>query len=601
MGNRITLKRKELSGDDPVEPVKRRSARASSSSARSSSPTPSSTSSEPIELLSGSDDEYDDDRDAVSDSDVETDHRMAEIDSDEDERRAATQDNTAVPASRDFSQLTLKPDHERRPIWVCPNGRVFLDTRSAIYKQAYDFLIAISDPVCRPQFIHEYQITSYSLYAAASLGLQTDDIVSGLTRLSKVVLDERLVEFIREKTLKCGKVKLVLHKTRYYVESIYPDVLNELLKQDVIAEARIDDKRKPAAVEVEDEKAAAPAAPAAPRTSFYVDRQAEFHRNKYASRIVADAGEDASLVRDVETGFLMAASADNEAALLLPGTNGAAVDQRAAMGLAEFEHVINDDLPVSTKLLSFEVAANAVEDVRRRCNEISYPMLEEYDFRRDTSTPDLPIHLKPAAQIRDYQEKSLSKMFGNGRSRSGIIVLPCGAGKTLVGITAAATVKKSTLVFCTTGVAVDQWRRQFLHWSTLPSKYICQFTSSVKDKCVTDSVVVITTYNMVSFIGKRSAAADEVMSLITSQEWGLVICDEVHVAPAKMFRKCVSITHSRSKLGLTATLVREDNLVDDLFYLIGPKLYEANWLDLQTAGYIATVQCVEVINKTFSR
>ena len=66
------------------------------------------------------------------------------------------------------------------------------------------------------------------------------------------------------------------------------------------------------------------------------------------------------------------------------------------------------------------------------------------------------------------------------------------------------------------------------------------------------------------------------------------------MAPAKMFRKCVSITHSRSKLGLTATLVREDNLVDDLFYLIGPKLYEANWLDLQTAGYIATVQCVEV-------
>ena len=518
-GNRITLKRKELSSDDPLEPVKRRSA-------RSSSPSPAAaSSSDPIELLSDGDDEYYDDRDAVSDSDVETDHRMAEIDSDEDERRAANQDDTVIPASRDFSQLTLKPDHDRRPIWVCPNGRVFLDTRSAIYKQAYDFLIAISDPVCRPQFIHEYQITSYSLYAAASLGLQTDDIVSGLTRLSKVVLDERLVEFIREKTLKCGKVKLVLHKTRYYVESIYPDVLNELLKQDVIAEARIDDKRKSAVVEVEDEKAA-PTALAAPKSSLYADRQAELHRNnKYAARTVAaDAGEDASLIRDAETGFLMAVSAENEAALLLPGTNGAAVDQRAAMGLAEFERVVNEDLPISTKLLSFELAANKVEDVRRRCNDISYPMLEEYDFRRDTSTPDLPIHLKPSAQIRDYQEKSLSKMFGNGRSRSGIIVLPCGAGKTLVGITAAATVKKSTLVFCTTGVAVDQWRRQFLHWSTLPSKYICQFTSSVKDKCVTDSVVLITTYNMVSFVGKRSAAADEVMSLITSQEWGLVIC-----------------------------------------------------------------------------
>ena len=68
----------------------------------------------------------------------------------------------------------------------------------------------------------------------------------------------------------------------------------------------------------------------------------------------------------------------------------------------------------------------------------------------------------------------------------------------------------------------------------------------------------------------------------------------MHVAPAKMFRKCISITHSRCKLGLTATLVREDELIDDLFFLIGPKLYEANWLDLQNAGYIATVQCVEV-------
>lgn len=118
---------------------------------------------------------------------------------------------------------------------------------------------------------------------------------------------------------------------------------------------------------------------------------------------------------------------------------------------------------------------------------------------------DLPINLKPSTQIRPYQEKSLSKMFGNGRARSGIIVLPCGAGKTLVGITAAATVKKSTLVFCTTGVAVDQWRRQFLKWTSLPSKYVRMFTSMVKDKFLTDAKVIITTYTMVAYNGKRSA------------------------------------------------------------------------------------------------
>ena len=95
---------------------------------------------------------------------------------------------------------------------------------------------------------------------------------------------------------------------------------------------------------------------------------------------------------------------------------------------------------------------------------------------------------------------------------------------------------------------------------------------------------------MLAFQGQRSAEAERIMDMISKQEWGLIILDEVHVAPAKMFRRAISTTHSRCKLGLTATLVREDELIDDLFFLIGPKLYEANWLDLQKAGYIATVQ-----------
>ena len=91
-------------------------------------------------------------------------------------------------------------------------------------------------------------------------------------------------------------------------------------------------------------------------------------------------------------------------------------------------------------------------------------MLEEYDFHNDTNLPSLEIDLKPTTQIRPYQEKSLSKMFGNGRARSGIIVLPCGAGKTLVGIIAACTIRKNTLVLCTSAVSCEQWRQQFRMW-----------------------------------------------------------------------------------------------------------------------------------------
>jgi DNA excision repair protein ERCC-3 len=94
-------------------------------------------------------------------------------------------------------------------------------------------------------------------------------------------------------------------------------------------------------------------------------------------------------------------------------------------------------------------------------------MLEEYDFRNDTLNPTLDFDLKPHVKHRPYQEKSLSKMFGNSRARSGIIVLPCGAGKSLVGVSAAARVKKATLCLCTNAVSVDQWKYQFQLWTTL--------------------------------------------------------------------------------------------------------------------------------------
>jgi DNA excision repair protein ERCC-3 len=109
-------------------------------------------------------------------------------------------------------------------------------------------------------------------------------------------------------------------------------------------------------------------------------------------------------------------------------------------------------------------------------------MLEEYDFRNDHINPNLDIDLKPATTIRPYQETSLSKMFTHGRARSGIIVLPCGAGKTLVGITAACTIKKSCLVLCTSSVSVAQWRQQFMMWSNVAARQISVFTADQKER-----------------------------------------------------------------------------------------------------------------------
>lgn len=137
------------------------------------------------------------------------------------------------------SQMILKPDNTSRPLWVAPNGHIFLESYSPVYKHAHDFLIAISEPVCRPEHIHEYKLTAYSLYAAVSVGLQTNDIIEYLKRLSKTSVPEGIIEFIKLCTLSYGKVKLVLKHNKYFVESPYPEILQKLLKDPVIQECRL--------------------------------------------------------------------------------------------------------------------------------------------------------------------------------------------------------------------------------------------------------------------------------------------------------------------------------------------------------------------------
>ena len=135
--------------------------------------------------------------------------------------------------------MELRPDHGSRPLWVAPNGHIFLETFSPVYRHAHDFLIAIAEPVSRPEFIHEYKLTSYSLYAAVSVGLQTHDIVEYLKRLSKTSIPEGIIAYIELCTLSYGKVKLVLKHNRYFVESGHPEVLQKLLKDPVIQECRL--------------------------------------------------------------------------------------------------------------------------------------------------------------------------------------------------------------------------------------------------------------------------------------------------------------------------------------------------------------------------
>jgi DNA excision repair protein ERCC-3 len=139
----------------------------------------------------------------------------------------------------DFSSLPLKSDHIARPCWTCPDGTIYLEAFSDLYTKAYDFLVAISEPVARPEYIHEYKLTPYSLYAAVATNIDTESIVRVLNRFSKNELPDGVAQFIRECTKRYGKAKLVLKFNKFYVESEYPAVLRELLRDELISQARV--------------------------------------------------------------------------------------------------------------------------------------------------------------------------------------------------------------------------------------------------------------------------------------------------------------------------------------------------------------------------
>ncbi|PAA59557.1 hypothetical protein BOX15_Mlig017104g1, partial [Macrostomum lignano] len=455
--------------------------------------------------------------------------------------------------AKDYSKsLTLKTDHESRPLWVAPDGHIFLEAFSPVYKQAHDFLIAISEPVSRPELIHEYRLTSYSLYAAVSVGLETDNIIEYLRRLCKTSLDPGIEQFIRICTQSYAKLKLVLKDGRYFIESQHLTVVKTVLLDPVVMECLLNPSQSQSMLE-------AAVAAAQGRT------------------VPASAAEQQA----------------DSAAAAAASTTDTPSDILDLYDRLDREDATAEDLAASASRVSLEVQQSMIEVLQKRCTELDYPLMAEYDFRQDTKNPNLSIDLKPLTTLRPYQERSLHKMFGNGRARSGVIVLPCGAGKTLVGVTAACTVRKRCLVLCTSGVAVEQWRSQFRLWSTIEDSQICRFTSESKER-PGSAGICISTYSMIAHSSKRSFEAEQVMSWLRDQEWGLMVLDEVHTIPAKMFRRVLTIVRSHCKLGLTATLVREDDKIADLNFLIGPKLYEANWLELQRGGYIARVQCAEV-------
>ncbi len=218
------------------------------------------------------------------------------------------------------------------------------------------------------------------------------------------------------------------------------------------------------------------------------------------------------------------------------------------------------------------------------------------DLAGYTAGAPLPLKLREVAatglpfRVRDYQREAADVFYAGGdvRGGSGVIVLPCGAGKTIVGLAAMALLQRSALILTTSVTAVKQWKRELLDKTTLTEDEVKEYTGETKDI----GPVTIATYQILTYRPDKTEEFPH-FGLFDQRDWGLIVYDEVHLLPAPVFRVTAQI-QARRRLGLTATLIREDGREGDVFSLIGPKKYDVPWRELEGKGWIASATCTEI-------
>ncbi len=251
--------------------------------------------------------------------------------------------------------------------------------------------------------------------------------------------------------------------------------------------------------------------------------------------------------------------------------------------------------------LSFRISLGVRGVLKQALVNLGYPA-EDLAGYVDGQALSINLRLRRLSdepfEVRPYQREAVAAFYqrGSAQGGNGVIVLPCGAGKTIVGMAAMAEVRENTLILTTSRTSMEQWRRELLDKTDLDPQAIAEYTSQRKET----GPVTLATYQMLTY--RPSREEDFVhFGLFHARSWGLIIYDEVHLLPAPVFRITAEL-QSRRRLGLTATLIREDGLEGDVFALIGPKRYDVPWRELENQGFIAAADCAELrITQTAER
>src|SRR5438477_9289905 len=242
---------------------------------------------------------------------------------------------------------------------------------------------------------------------------------------------------------------------------------------------------------------------------------------------------------------------------------------------------------------TIQVDASRRGHIKQALIHIGFPA---EDLAGYTDGSPLPVKLRDMTLQGDefapraYQYAAAAAFYAGGAPSggSGVVVLPCGAGKTIVGLAAMADIQRATLILSPNTIAVRQWINEILDKTDIPPEMVGEYTGERKDICP----ITVSTFQILTYRPSEDADFPH-FSLFTSFDWGLIIYDEVHLLPAPVFRITAEI-QARRRLGLTATLVREDGKEHEVFALVGPKKYDVPWKDLEAQGWIAEATCIEV-------
>ena len=449
------------------------------------------------------------------------------------------------------------------PLIVQSDRTLLLDVHAPRAAECRASLIPFAELERSPEHLHTYRLTPLSLWNAASAGFSPEDAVAVLNEFARYDVPQSVTMWIRETAGRFGKLRLVPAPSMDVPAR--PSALFSAGGNDSAAASEL---------------AAESAAGRTVREEFlYLVTESKAVFREIAANPAACKLLTECTYREPAPVSVSEASVSVEPA---PVSESAAASESVVPPVSEAE-----------KRFCFTLRLTDRGTVKQELQRLGWPVKDDVPLV-DGEPLDIELRERTASgkpfEIRNYQNEAADALVGDKRPGTGFgtIVLPCGAGKTIVGMNIMNRLKTSTLIITTNISAVHQWIDELLDKTSLAPDQISEYTGESK----TIKPVTVATYQILTWRPEKDAPYPH-FQIFRERAWGLIVYDEVHMLPAPVFRVAAELQAVR-RVGLTATLVREDGCEGHVFSLVGPKRYDVPWKELEHSGWIATAECVEV-------